>query len=548
MVIIFWGDSMYKVLIADDEAKVVELIKKLICWEVLKLEIVGVAHNGIEAMEKINRFEPDIVITDIRMPGCDGLELIKETKMKFPNIDFIIVSGYQHFDYAHNAIKYGVKDYLLKPLNKDEINRTLSNLVSKYETEKKAVNEMGRIVNRINQDKEIIRAEFSNRFFSDFEKTLKETNYEDLSKKFFLNFDKEVYQLLVLKPDIKYQVGKDELLKLLMEKSKSILEKNIRPIPGTSIAGIQEDRVFMLVNYDYKSRATVKNVLIRSIDEITSLRDIFKSINVTIALSDEVTSFDQLSLLKAQVNRRLFDKLLSATNRLIESDLISEGDDRYLDYWDESLKSALTQKIRELDFEGYTVVFNQWISSILVSNKITGRGYSILAQNVIRMTLEVMLRFQLVDEGYANQYQISQIEMAMARNVSQLMEMSLSYIHEFFKHAISCRKERSRKPVEQAVVYINEHFVEAISLEQVSGLVGFNPSYFSVLFKKEMGQNFLEYVTSVRIQYAQNALSDASKTISTIAMDSGYNDMKHFSKQFKKITGLTPAKYRKLYY
>ena len=100
---------MIKVVIADDEVKVCQLICGLIDWKSVDMEIVGVAHNGIEALELIKNLQPDLMITDIRMPGYDGLELINLGKQMKKDIDFIIISGYSHFEYAQSAIKYGVR-------------------------------------------------------------------------------------------------------------------------------------------------------------------------------------------------------------------------------------------------------------------------------------------------------------------------------------------------------------------------------------------------------------------------------------------------------
>ena len=109
---------MMKVIVADDEAKVCQLICSLVDWASLDMEVAGVAHNGIEALELVETLRPDLIITDIRMPGYDGLELISRAKAAKPDLDFIIVSGYRHFEYAQSAIKYGVSDYLLKPIKK----------------------------------------------------------------------------------------------------------------------------------------------------------------------------------------------------------------------------------------------------------------------------------------------------------------------------------------------------------------------------------------------------------------------------------------------
>src|SRR5699024_545596 len=118
---IIGGKHMIKVLIADDEHRICKLIMKLINWEEISMDVIGTASNGIEALDLIKEKRPNIVITDIRMPGYDGLEMINRAKRENQDIEFIIVSGYSHFEYAKKAMAYGVKDYLLKPINREEL-------------------------------------------------------------------------------------------------------------------------------------------------------------------------------------------------------------------------------------------------------------------------------------------------------------------------------------------------------------------------------------------------------------------------------------------
>lgn len=116
---------MIKVIIADDEKRICTLIAKLINWDDMEMTLVGTANNGIETLELIKTEKPDIVITDIRMPGYDGLEMIERAKKINKDLEFIIISGYSHFEYAKKAIGYGVKDYLLKPINQEELSNSL---------------------------------------------------------------------------------------------------------------------------------------------------------------------------------------------------------------------------------------------------------------------------------------------------------------------------------------------------------------------------------------------------------------------------------------
>ncbi len=123
---------MLKILVADDEEKVCQLIIRLVDWEALEMEVVGTASNGFEALEKIRDVSPDVVITDIRMPGLDGMELIRQARLLNGELAFVIISGYRHFEYARTAIKYGVSDYLLKPIKKEELTATLSRIKELY--------------------------------------------------------------------------------------------------------------------------------------------------------------------------------------------------------------------------------------------------------------------------------------------------------------------------------------------------------------------------------------------------------------------------------
>src|SRR5690554_5964851 len=123
---------MIRVIVADDEYKVCQLICQLINWDELGMELVGTASNGIEALEMIEREKPDLVLTDIRMPGYDGIEVLKRVRENNPDIEFIIISGYSHFEYAQSAIEYGVSNYILKPIDAEVLNATLQKVRKRY--------------------------------------------------------------------------------------------------------------------------------------------------------------------------------------------------------------------------------------------------------------------------------------------------------------------------------------------------------------------------------------------------------------------------------
>ena len=143
---------MLKVLIADDEIKVSKLILHLVQWEELGMEVIGTVNDGVEAFELILEKQPDIVITDIRMPGMDGIELVEKATKEMESskkVFFVIISGYSQFEYAQQAVKLGVEDYLLKPIKKKELEAVLHKILSKYNATANALEERENLRNHL---------------------------------------------------------------------------------------------------------------------------------------------------------------------------------------------------------------------------------------------------------------------------------------------------------------------------------------------------------------------------------------------------------------
>ena len=175
---------MLKVLIADDERLICRLVQILADWEALGMEVAGTAENGLEAQEKIRQLEPDILITDIRMPGLGGLELIEQAKALRPELEVIIISGYAHFEYAQSAIKFGVGNYLLKPIKKEELMGTLRTLGERCLARKEAQVKSSLSLESRRKDMERIRASLAKEVLGRetaglTEKRLEEDHYFD---------------------------------------------------------------------------------------------------------------------------------------------------------------------------------------------------------------------------------------------------------------------------------------------------------------------------------------------------------------------------------
>lgn len=537
---------MYKVLIADDEPKVIQLINALIDWNKLGLELVATVRDGITALEQIKKLEPDIVITDIRMPGHDGIELIKQTRALGLDVDFIIISGYQHFDYAHTAIKYDVKDYLLKPLKQDEINDVLKKMVTRYNEESDRMVVHTRILEQSIEDRKLIKETFTGKLFED-SSDLESLDEHDVHRAYHLKFDRNQYRIICIKPDIKFKVGSEDVLNLLLKKTHDVVDRILMPYVGEILYYELFGYLYILINYDKEDYKHIRNGLLLIINEVHALRDLFKNVTVTVGMSNEFNRLEDFSIHYEVTKLRIYDKILSSTSRIIDTDMHANQIE-VSDYFTKDDKSHFINIIRELNVKQFEKEGKNWVSTICLSRDISGAAYFLLAEQMLHLVTETLLRFELIDKEIIYSRPLANTELHMEKTIVSLFDKTIDYCCELLSIGLETRKKNNSMPVHDAINYINCNFSQALSLEIVSSEVGFNASYFSTLFKRETGKNFLEYLTSVRMEQAKRYLSEGKVKIGEIGDLCGYHDNKHFSKQFKKYTGLSPSQYKKLYF
>lgn len=192
---------MLKILIADDEQKICQLIEKLINWPELGMEVIATVGNGIQALEVIRTEHPDIAITDIRMPGCDGLELVRLGKEENPGMEFVIISGYRHFEYAQTAIRYGVNAYILKPIKKDELTETLKKLAGKFRQETQQMSDEEQMKLTLKTDEGTLRQTFLSDLICRRNKERLAYSLERIRQEFHFSFIPGSFSIGIMKMD-----------------------------------------------------------------------------------------------------------------------------------------------------------------------------------------------------------------------------------------------------------------------------------------------------------------------------------------------------------
>ena len=217
---------MIRVLVADDEEKACQLICKLIHWEELEMKLVGTASNGIGSLQMIEAEHPDLVLTDIRMPGYDGMELLKRARIQNPDMEFIIISGYSHFEYAQTAIRYGVSDYILKPVNEEALNATLQKVRQRY-MEHQVLTEKN-----LEQKKQQVldQARVRETLWMDLEYARIPQNMEALNEKYWYHFQEGKFRTFLIQADVKNNENlsenyADNVMELVNSKVPGLFEK-----------------------------------------------------------------------------------------------------------------------------------------------------------------------------------------------------------------------------------------------------------------------------------------------------------------------------------
>ena len=283
---------MIRVIVADDEYKVCQLICQLINWDELGMELVGTASNGIEALEMIEREKPDLVLTDIRMPGYDGIEVLKRIRENNPNIEFIIISGYSHFEYAQSAIEYGVSNYILKPIDAEVLNATLQKVRKRYMERKSR--EKADLVQQEQQAANAAR--LRDMLLNDLVSGIVSGDMDAINKKYYYNFEDGLFQTFMIFADFKDIAYLNEsyannVISLLYSKAVIYFE-NVIPL-ALKGSVLKDNQVMGIINYSAERKDEVREALISFIH---SQAWSWVFLNIWIIILVQVKPYIQLSI------------------------------------------------------------------------------------------------------------------------------------------------------------------------------------------------------------------------------------------------------------
>ena len=543
---------MLKTFLVEDEVVIREMIKKMIPWEQYGFELAGEAADGEMALPLILKSKPDLLITDIKMPFMDGLTLCRLVKKELPDIRIVILSGYDDFNYAKQAISIGVEDYLLKPITKNAFIERLEEIHNRYEHEK---------TQREYYEKfRLEMQEYEKNASRDFFEALVRAD-SDLAElyrradKLNLDIVAEAYNILIFTPDT--SEGNYNSYDGCSDWEAEVQDKINNYFLNHPVAILFRQQVFSYAILVKGQKDTIEK----------NTEECVKAIQDIMAQTEGRTdwfiavgkSADRLSMLghsyrtavRANSFRYLYDGHILDYQSLETRKENSSGS-----YREDSvqlrnvninalnpailqkfLSSGLAEEVEDFISDYFNAIGQEPMGSLVF------RNYVVL--NVRFSVLSFLKKLGCDDSEISGQETDNIVE-----ETGKSIETAVAYCGKMLKKAIVLRDEnagnQNRSVLKLAVDFIDHNYMdEEISLNKAAHVANVSANHFSALFSQNMGQTFTEYLTGLRMSKAKELLRCTAMRSNEIAGEVGYKDAHYFSYLFKKTQGMTPSEYRK---
>lgn len=533
---------MFKVLIVDDEIYIVALIQKLIDWKKYDMEIVSTADNGITALDMVHEFHPDIIIVDVRMPGYDGISFMDKVREVDKQVKFIVISGHKQFDYAKGAIRNNVEDYLLKPINKEELEKVLRGIQAKLMEEIKNEASINTLVDELDSTKTKVRKTLLNELLAQNYEAFAD-NLGRINIHYLTHFQSAEFDLIAILFDSKNAKNEFGWEKSMVDNARLEFYRRFSPLCTEIIDLDYENMILLLINYSNEKKDTIKTGLYDLQKYYNDLVEKFNNMFITLCFGISRNNLNDIKNMKISLERCINARAAVGLGSVVEETKIKESDDTlqkvlYLgkEKFHNSLENLKLEEIKCCIREMYSTAYYLIDEDALLYKKLTDAliekvfGYFSNIGIYGGSFSEFVKRFShsLLLSCSSNEYAEAVYEVIAAIiNENQLAEGNSSPTIRIIKR------------------YIARHYREDISLTSAARLVNISPVYLSMLFKKEENTNFLDYLNQYRIEVSKKLLKNIKYNILEVSELSGFHSPKYFSKMFRRMIGISPSEYRK---
>lgn|GEM_PF-2242297 len=509
-----------KVLIADDEENIRTALEKIVDWNSIGAYVCATAQNGRDALEKIKKYLPDILLMDIRMPGKSGLEVIQEIRDTNPEIRAIVLSGYDDFSYAQQAIRYGAVNYLLKPSPPEKILAAVDEVCRKIRAERLQMQE--------NNQKEhqllLNRKELHDKAVAEIVLTHHEQLAVQKAEEIGFPIGSSQFCMLISPPEHI----------LFFEEQKKYIIQCLEKMFTCQTACLGESIVVIVSGNVNEEKAAIQKQLLKLKADISHLFN--TSLSVTVGSNAGTMGEMHQSYQDALKIRGMFF-FLGTDFVMFYDSIYSKVMDIYPAEAEKEIFSAVEQRNSSRCMEQIDSFFAQ------VSDKSENKA-SIIQTTIVlilsayRFVLQYQIETQAVFDSPFSVFE----EIQRSKNRKELVE-KIKFIFGRVIAALNSSKT-GNELVDIVVDYIQKKYMDEVFLSDAAQKAGITPAYLSTLFKQTLGQNFVDYLNAVRIEKACALLKDSRLKTYEVAYRVGFRDEKYFTKVFKKLIGISPSEYK----
>lgn len=538
------------IIVADDEKWVRSTIIKTIPFEKLGLSLVCEASNGLEALELCKLHRPDILVTDIMMPGLTGLELIKELKKVLPDIKIVIISGHSDFDYAKTAMNYGIQDYILKPVDEEEITHVLSRMIETISGERRKKELEIVMESEYKQALPVLCEKYLNQLIQPNLFTV--DAIKNKLNKYKIHFIQPHFTLALLLADVPSVIEKDDDQIYFKTMVIRVMGRYWETVVFSK-SGTDHELIILINHKNHPIDSNVQNIesdvhfnsLLQKSFKICK-RLFFKKFHSSISIGISLVAQNMKSLpdLYSEAGKALQMRFWEDTGSIFYYKPIQFKKSIGIKLSEQTLEELALQ-IKISDCTSIDTYIDDLHKHFLAHPTIDPEQIKeflwMMIQSIINK-LNIQLSF--IDEISLQFNQHPYEKVKRINSLDHLIDFIKALINDICIHYQKKNQTTDVSIIELAQKFINENFNQDVTLEQVARYVHLSPAYFSEVFKKNTGMSFIEYKTARKIDNAKILLTTTQLTIYEISNKIGYDDHRYFSKLFKRETSMTPYSYR----
>lgn len=524
---------MLRAILADDEAVILKGLRKLIDWEKMGIQIVGEARDGKEALELIERVKPDLAVSDIAMPELDGLDMLKRIGEMGLYTKVIFVSGYQEFSYAKRAVKYGAVDYILKPVEQEELEAALKKAVGLVDEQSRLKllateqdeSELARIFHKINGNQEYARQDLYEQF---------EALHIDVACKEFVGAAFRLYFTKSGPSNIKMQ----ELQKF---SAYNRLQKKLEEEKWGFVIRKDLNNCYVIFTLDPSEDAGTVRIRTHKLAEVMTSG---QPIVVKTGVGERIGEIGALQLAYKTSRFALELYYFTEEDEIWYDDVERSFLDSFEDYQNcyKKLMEGFLSRKPSIDMELNRILMV--IRNLHFGNRFAAVNRCILL--ITDVTKELMDNY-LIDGSYRQKAEQAAEEIRLKPLYRQACQVITACLTDLFETVKDGTGNTSQSEVARIKQYIGAHYRENLTLESMAAFANMNLYYFSSYFKKNTGQNFKNYLTDIRMKEAGRLLANTDCKAYEAAEAVGYKNVRQFNENFKGKYGKSPNEYRREY-